>query len=179
MGIAALGLCALALQQGGWERLALGLLLGGKTLIQVIPLMVLAFATAGLISTLISNELVSRWLGREAGLKGLFLGALAGAIIPAGPFVYYPLAAAFLVSGADIGAVIAFVTAKNLWTISRLPMEVALIGPKITFVRYIVTFAFPILVGALANALFSGYTEKIRSRTRELQKSGAAPRKRG
>lgn len=174
MGIAALLLGALAFAQGGWESLAEGFLIGGKTLIQVIPLMLPAFATAGLISVLISKEMVSRWMGEEAGWKGLFLGALAGAFVPGGPYVYFPLAATILASGAEIGTVIAFLVSKNVWTVSRLPIEVALLGPEITFIRYIVTFPFPILLGMATNVLFPRFTEKIRAQIRELHRSDEA-----
>jgi len=174
MGVAAILLAVLSFIRGGWEQLLKGLVLSGEMLLQVTPLLLLAFATAGLISVVISKYTVSRWLGREAGWKGLLLGALAGALVPGGPYVFFPLAATFLVSGAEIGTVIAFVTAKNLWTVSRIPMEVALIGPEITLIRYVITFIFPFVLGLVANFLFSGYTEKIRSGIRELQKSQEA-----
>ena len=99
------------------------------------------------------------------------MAGLAGAAIPGGPFVYFPIAATFLVSGAEIGTVICFIVAKNLWTVSRLPMEVALLGAEITFIRYTVTFVFPIILGIFANILFSGYTEDIRNKIQELQHS--------
>jgi len=171
MGLAALLLAILAVLRGGWELVVEGLLLSGEMLLQVVPLLLLAFITAGLISVVISKDAVSRWLGREAGWKGLLLGALAGALVPGGPYVFFPLAATFLVSGAEIGTVVAFVTAKNLWTVSRLPIEVALIGPEITFIRYVITFIFPIVLGLLANLFFSGMTEKIRESINQLQKS--------
>ena len=171
MGIAALLLSVLAFAQGGWGSLAEGFLISGKTLVRLTPLMLLAFATAGLISVLISKEMVSRWMGKEAGWKGLFLGALAGAFVPGGPYVYFPLAATFLASGAEIGTVMAFIVSKNVWTVSRLPMEVALLGPEITVIRYIVTFLFPILLGIATNVLFSRSTEKIRTQIRELHRS--------
>jgi uncharacterized protein len=172
MAIAALLLGALAVLQGGWERLFQGLSISAKTFLSVGPLIFFAFAASGLISVLISKEAVSRWLGREAGIKGLFLGAVAGALVPGGPYIFYPIAATFLVSGAEIGTVISFITAKNLWTLSRLPLEVALIGAEVTFIRYLVTFVFPILVGMAANFFFSGFTEKIRKSIEELQNSG-------
>ena len=174
MGIGALILMGLAFKQGGWERLTEGLVMGGGMLLHLTPLMFLAFTSAGLISALISDKTVSRWLGRESGLKGLFLGALAGALVPGGPYVFFPLAVTFLASGAQIGVILAFVTAKNLWSLSRLPMEVALMGPRVTFVRYMVTFAFPILIGLIANALFSRFTEQIRDEMKEFRHSGRA-----
>ncbi|MBW2609496.1 MAG: permease [Deltaproteobacteria bacterium] len=174
MGIAVVMLCVITFMQGGWTLLGNGLFLGGRIFVTVIPLIIVAFTLAGMISILVSEEVVSRLLGKEAGLKGILLASVAGAVIPGGPFIFYPIAATLLVSGAEIGAAISFVAAKVLWTVSRLPVEVALLGPKITFIRYGVTFIFPILVGLAANALFSGHTVRIREEIRLLQRSDKA-----
>jgi len=169
LAISAILLAILAWIQGGWSLVLKGTLIGGKMLLQVTPLLLLAFVTAGLISALISEDTVSRWLGPKSGLRGLMLGCLAGALIPGGPYVFFPLAATFLISGAQIGVVMAFIVSKSLWTISRLPLEVALLGPEITFIRYIATLAFPIIIGLGANVLFSSSAGKIREQIRELQ----------
>jgi uncharacterized membrane protein YraQ (UPF0718 family) len=125
-------------------------------------MLVAAFLTAGLIQALVSRETVSHWLGAESGWRGLALACLGGALIPGGPYVYYPIAGALLQSGAGLGVLVAFVTAKNLWSISRLPMEFALLGPRITVTRFLVTLAIPPLLGLAAQALFGGYIARVR-----------------
>jgi uncharacterized membrane protein YraQ (UPF0718 family) len=169
MGGAVILLSFLALQRGGLGLLLQGLERGGLMALKVLPLLVVAMLVAGLIPVLVKQESVSKWLGREAGLKGLLLGGLAGALVPGGPYVYFPLAATLMLSGAEIGTVIAFVTAKNLWTLSRLPMEVALLGPKITVIRYVLTFVFPIVLGLWANVLYSRATGWVRKGIEELE----------
>jgi len=57
---------------------------------------------------------------------------------------------------------VAFITAKNLWSISRLPLEFALLGPRLTIARVIVTFILPPLLGFLAEGLFGTHVEQIR-----------------
>jgi hypothetical protein len=57
---------------------------------------------------------------------------------------------------------VAFVTAKNLWAFSRLPLEVALLGPQLTLTRFLVTLALPPLLGYLAEKLFGYRLEAIR-----------------
>ncbi|MFO7717872.1 MAG: permease [Desulfohalobium sp.] len=171
MAAAVVFFAVLAALRGGWSTLVQGLLLGATTAVQIAPLLVAAFAVAGLISVLISEEQVARWLGRESGFKGILLAALAGALVPGGPYVYFPLAATFLVAGAEIGTVVAFVTAKNLWTLSRLPLEMALLTPEITAIRYVVTFVFPPLLGLWANFLFAKQTPPIRRGIHALQQA--------
>ena len=170
MTSAAFLLAVLALIRGGWLLVWQGLCIGMQTAIQVLPLLVAAFSVAGLISVLISSDQIERWLGRGSGLRGIILAAAAGALVPGGPYVYFPLAATFLCAGAEIGTAIAFVTAKNLWTLTRLPMEMALLTPEITFIRYLSTLVFPILLGLAANYLFSARTQAVRNGIYALQK---------
>lgn len=164
-------LAAVGMVQQGPEVLVQGCMAGGTMLIRVVPLLIAALILAGMIQVVISKETINKWLGREAGIKGVILGGIAGALIPGGPYVFYPIAASFLLSGAEIGTVLAFVVAKNLWSLSRLPMEVALLGPGITVIRFIVTLIFPILVGVIGNAFFMNYGDRVREQIREIQKA--------
>jgi uncharacterized membrane protein YraQ (UPF0718 family) len=125
-------------------------------------LLVAAFLIAGLTQALISRELIDRWLGAQSGWRGILLACLAGALIPGGPYVYYPIAGALLQAGAGLGVLIAFVTAKNLWSITRLPMEFALLGPRLTIIRFLLTLAVPPILGFLAEALFGRHLSKLR-----------------
>jgi uncharacterized membrane protein YraQ (UPF0718 family) len=130
--------------------------------VQVVPLLLAAFLIAGLIQVLISREVVTRWLGAGSGWRGLALACLGGGLIPGGPYVYFPIAAALLKAGAGLGVLVAFVSAKNIWSLTRLPLEFALLGPRLTAIRLVVTFIIPPLSGILAEALFGRYVERIR-----------------
>ena len=165
-------LAVIGVLRQGPEIIMKALMAGGKMLIGVVPLLIAAFILAGMIQVLISKETVNKWLGKDSGLKGIMLGGIAGALIPGGPYIFYPVAASFLLSGAEIGTVVTFVVAKNLWSLSRLPMEVALLGPKLTLIRYIVTFIFPLIVGVMANTFFSGYAGRVRDQIRRMQGTG-------
>lgn len=155
-------LSILAWRQGGLDLLGVAMARAGRTLLMVVPLLVAAFAIAGLVQVVLSEEAIARWMGDESGWRGLLVGGVAGALIPGGPYAYYPVAAALLRSGASIGTVVIFVTAKNLWSASRLPMEFALLGPYLTVVRFVVTLAFPVLMGLIAQLLFRGQIARIR-----------------
>ncbi len=151
-----------AWRQGGTDLVVDGLASGGRILTSVIPLLAAAFLTAGLIQSLVSKDVVTRWLGAGSGWRGLALACLGGALIPGGPYVYYPIAGALLNTGAGVGVLVAFITAKNLWSISRIPLEIALLGPDLTFIRYGITFVIPPLLGFLAEFFFGSSLERIR-----------------
>ena len=155
-------LAGVAWWRGGPVLALAGLLQGGEIMLSVIPLLIAAFLIAGLIQALVSQAVVERWLGTEAGWRGILLACLAGALIPGGPYVYYPIAAALLQAGASMGVLVAFVTAKNLWSVTRLPLEFALLGPQLTLVRLVVTLIFPPLLGWLSETLFGHYAPRIR-----------------
>ncbi len=124
--------------------------------IDILPLLIFAFIMAGMIQTLLPQELLSRWIGEESGIRGILIGTIAGGLTPGGPYVSLPLAAGFLRAGASLGTMVAFITAWSLWAVARLPMEIGIMGWKFTAVRLVCTFFFPPIAGLLAQMLFSG-----------------------
>lgn len=146
----------------GPEVILAGLLAGGNILLSVIPLLVAAFIVAGLIQVLATKEFVTKWLGTTSGWRGIFLACIGGGLMPGGPYVYFPIAAVLLQTGAGVGPLVAFVLAKNLWSVSRLPLEVALLGSELTFTRFLVTLALPPLLGFLAETFFGNRIDAIR-----------------
>lgn len=164
--------------QGGLLQVAQGFMISGQKLLEVMPLVIIAFLVAGLVSVSIPKTIVSRWLGPEAGWKGPFLGSLVGAMVPGGPFFFYPLMATLTLAGANVGTMISFVAAKTLWNFARIPMEIAFVGPELTLIRFIITFPIPILAGAAVNVFLPGIAENIREDIRRLQKKNS-PQKSG
>lgn len=128
-----------------------------KMTVDILPMLIFAFIMAGMIQTLLPQELLSKWIGEESGIRGILIGTVAGGITPGGPYVSLPLAAGFLRAGAGIGTMVAFLTAWSLWAVSRLPMEIGIMGLKFTLVRLACTFLFPPIAGFLAQMFFSGY----------------------
>jgi len=169
MSLATIILALTGVAAYGPEILIKGLTAGGKMFLEMVPLMIAALVFAGMIQVLVSGETINKWMGRDSGIKGLLFGGVAGALIPGGPYVYYPIAASFLLSGAEIGTVMTFVLAKNLWTLTRLPVEFALLGPYLTLVRFGITLLFPILIGLFANLFFSGYADRVRNQIAGMQ----------
>ena len=137
-------------QHGEGVRLSMGMT------VEVLPLLVFAFIAAGMAQVLIPKEVLAKWVGEESGMRGLIIGTVAGGFIPGGPYVSLPVAAGLLKAGAGVGTLVAFVSAWSLWGISRLPLEVGILGWKLTAVRFACTFFFPPIAGLIAHLLFSG-----------------------
>ncbi len=155
LGVIAIVLLFIGYQKGGGEHI-LGLKSAGNLLIQIIPLLIFAFIIAGMVQFLIPTEMISKWIGTESGLRGILIGSVMGGLAPGGPFVSLPIAAGFLRVGASVGTMVAFLTAWSLWAVTRLPMEIGIMGWKFTLIRIACTFFFPPIAGLIANRFFSG-----------------------
>jgi len=155
MGVLAIVLVFIAYNKGGGEHI-LGLKSAGSMLLQIAPLLIFAFIIAGIVQVLLPVELISKWVGMESGLRGILIGTVVGGFAPGGPYVSLPIAAGLLRVGASVGTMVAFLTSWSLWAVSRLPMELGIMGWKFTLIRIACTFFFPPIAGIIANRLFSG-----------------------
>ena len=110
---------------------------------------------AGLMQSYLTKEFLAHWIGPESGIRGILIGSVAGSLAPGGPYVSMPLAAGFLQTGAGIGTMVAFMTGWSLWGVSRMPIEIGIMGWKFAAIRLISTFFFPPLAGFIAHIFFS------------------------
>ena len=154
MGVLAIILVSIGYYKGGGEHV-LGLKSAMNMTVQILPLVIFAFIVAGMVQVLIPHEFLSKWIGRESGIRGILIGTVAGSLVTGGPYVSLPIAAGLLRSGASVGTTVAFLTGWSLWAFGRLPIEVGIMGWKFTLIRMVSTFFFPPIAGLIANRLFS------------------------
>ena len=128
-----------------------------KLTYEILPLLFFAMVVAGMATVLIPQELLSRWVGAESGMRGIFIGTIAGALTPGGPFVSLPVVAGLFQAGAGAGTVVAFLTSWAIIAVSRLPLEFGILGWKLTVVRLLCSFFFPPIAGLLANIVAKGF----------------------
>jgi uncharacterized membrane protein YraQ (UPF0718 family) len=153
MGVIAVALLVMGYLRGGGEHI-MGLKSGGTLLLQILPLLIFAFIIAGMVPVLVPTALISKWVGAESGIRGILIGTVVGGIMPGGPYVCLPIAAGLLRVGASVGTMVALITAWSLWAVSRLPLDVAILGWQFTLIRLACTFFFPPIAGLIANVLF-------------------------
>jgi uncharacterized membrane protein YraQ (UPF0718 family) len=127
--------------------------------IDVLPKVLAGCLIGAFVTLLLPREVVTRWVGAESGVTGLFIATFAGLVVPGGPLAIYPVASAFLVAGADMGAVIALLSSWTLIGFNRaLVWEIPFMGVDFVLWRTIAALPFPIILGLLgryaAKALF-------------------------
>jgi uncharacterized membrane protein YraQ (UPF0718 family) len=142
-----------AYKKGGGSHVR-GLRIAGNTFVNIGPLLLIAFLLAGFMQVVIPPELIKHWLGEEAGLKGIFIGSLGGALIPGGPYIAFPVIAAIFKSGAGLGTAVAFVTGWAMWGVITIMFELAIVGHRFTLLRLGLVLIFPPCAGILASIFF-------------------------
>ncbi len=154
MAILALVVLGVAYQKGDDTHL-LGLRIGGVMLVQLIPLLVFAFVIAGTLPLIMPSDVIARWIGAEAGARGILVGSLIGGLLPGGPAVSLPILAGFLRLGAGTGTLVAMMTGWSLLAFTRLPLEVGILGWRFTAIRLACTFFLAPVAGLIAHRLFA------------------------
>jgi uncharacterized membrane protein YraQ (UPF0718 family) len=154
MAAIAVLLLAVAYLRGGdlWIR---GIEAGGRSFWGLLPILLISFLIAGLMQVLIPRQQLMRWLGAEAGLRGILTGCFVGALLPGPPYAQYPLVISLYQGGASIGAVVGLLTGKSLWSVYYFPTGWAVLGPRVILTQFGANLLFPPLAGLIAQLLLS------------------------
>jgi uncharacterized membrane protein YraQ (UPF0718 family) len=135
-------------------------LLGARTgfamLWFVLPRLVPALILAGLLQVLVPQEVVSRYMGRGGGFRGIVIGSVAGILTPGGPMVSVPFLVALANSGAALPSLVAYMTSWSLFGMQRIiAWEAPLMGWHFVAVRVLPSLAFPVIAGWLVSTFYS------------------------
>jgi uncharacterized membrane protein YraQ (UPF0718 family) len=123
--------------------------------------LLLGFLIAGFIDVLISPAQITAWMGTESSTRGIFVGWMAGLVIPGGPYLLFPLAASLWKTGVPPGALIALITAKTLVSPVRiLTYEAPLLGWRLTIARCVPALLIPPIMGILGQWIFTLFMRK-------------------
>jgi uncharacterized membrane protein YraQ (UPF0718 family) len=132
-------------RQNKWS--ALGNALGEQAKV-IVPLIALAVVIASCIEVLISPTLIASWLGDGSGWRGVCTAWAAGVLTPGGGPIGLPIAGALAKRGASMPAVLTYLTSMSLLSLIRIPMELGILGSRVTITRWAATALIPLFVGA-------------------------------
>ncbi|MEM9426900.1 MAG: hypothetical protein AAGA06_09370 [Pseudomonadota bacterium] len=154
LAISVFAAAAVAWLKGPWRVAEIAVAYLGFLAI-LTPKILCGFFVAASIPILVPREALTRWLGRESGLRGLLAASIAGALVPGGPMMIFPLAASLLASGATVAVVISFVTAWSLYGLNRtIIWEMSFLHIDFVLLRVALCLPFPVLAGWLASRVF-------------------------
>ena len=141
---------------------ALGIIKQGTgATMQIVPILLFALIAASTLDYIIPEDWIVKWIGGESGLKGIFIGTIAGALCPpGGAIVIYSMVAGLLNAGAAVGTMVAMITSYNLVALHRFPFEVSILGWKFLVLRLVSVALCAPIAGILANVIVK--TWKVR-----------------
>jgi len=122
----------------------------------ILPRLIPALLLAGLMQVLVPQQVVSRYFGREGGLRAILIATLAGVLTPGGPMVSVPFMVALASSGVAMPPLVAYMTSWSLFGMQRIiAWEAPLLGWRFVLVRVIPSLAFPVIAGWLVAVFYS------------------------
>lgn len=123
-----------------------------KIVIQIIPFALLA---ATLATQMIPRDLIAGLIGQDTGLAGMAVAAVAGGLVPSGPFLSFPLALSLFHTGAGPGQIVAFITGWSVYAFYRVAVwELPMMGMRFTMLRLGASVILPMVAGVTAGTIF-------------------------
>jgi uncharacterized membrane protein YraQ (UPF0718 family) len=156
-----IGAAAIVLHRDGIATARLILIEDIELFLTILPKVAAGCIIGAFVRLLVPREVIVRMVGAESGLRGLLIAAGVGAIFPGGPFTIFPLAGAFMLSGADRGAAVAFVTGWLLLGVNRaIIWEAPFFGTDIVLLRFLISLPLPVLAGMLTRVVDRLWSER-------------------
>jgi uncharacterized membrane protein YraQ (UPF0718 family) len=120
-------------------------------LVFIMPRVGAAVLIAAFLQILVPREVVSRLIGEKAGIGSVVIATMAGIFTPGGPLTSFPIVVALHASGANKGALVAYITAWAMIGAQRiLVWEWPLMGTEFTLIHVGASLFLPILAGTIA-----------------------------
>lgn len=159
----ALLLAAACYHKGGEAAVRRGLGDAWAMLVQVGPRLLAAFVMAGFIQVLLPQDLITRWVGAESGLRGLLVAAAVGMVTPGGPILAFPLLVTLFKLGAGYGPLVAYMTSWEILSLYRAVIwDIPFMGIEFTALRFAVSLFLPLLAGWTAQKLSASWGRAVR-----------------
>lgn len=117
--------------------------------LRILPQALLIIVLIGLLMGFISPAIISRLLGQQSGMGGIFIAAVFGAVLHIPSIISFPLAASLLQKGAAATVIATFITTLTMIGMVTLPLEMKELGKKFALWRNGISFIVALLIGLL------------------------------
>jgi uncharacterized membrane protein YraQ (UPF0718 family) len=131
------------------EKTKLGFKNAFKSLIGILPYVIIIILGIGVMQGFLSKEIISSFLGENSGFWGVILAGLLGAVLFIPALISFPLTASLIDSGASIMVAAAFITTLTMVGFITLPLEIKVLGKKFALLRNLLSFIIAIIIAVL------------------------------
>lgn len=123
-----------------------------SSLIKIFPIILGVYVFLFLINLFIKPEKINKHLGKDSGLKGWIYSIIAGIIIPAPPYIIFPLLGDLKKQGMKDSLIVSFLYNRNL-QVTFLPVMAYYFGIPFTIIVSLYVFIFAIISGIIVERL--------------------------
>lgn len=120
--------------------------------VEMAPFLLLGFAVAGLLSQMLSKELLQRWFAGP-GMGPVMRASVAGAPVPLCSCSVVPVAASLSSAGASRGATSAFLISTPETGVDSVMLTASLFDPVMTVARPVSAITSAVITGGLVSAI--------------------------
>ncbi len=124
-------------------------------LLEMAPYLLLGFFLAGLLSVLIRQELIEKWLGRKS-LASVVKASLLGVPLPLCSCGVIPITSSLYQRGASKGAATSFLTSTPQTGVDSILATAGLINPLFAGIRVLVALVSGVVSGVLVDLFEKG-----------------------
>lgn len=135
------------------QKTKLGIKNGVQMFINILPSILVTVILISVILFLLPNEIILRYLGKDAGFSSYLIAATIGAIAIVPSFIAYPLAGILLKSGVPYAIVAVFVNTIMMVGVLTLPLEAKYFGFKIAVIRNALFLVAAIIIGLIVGLI--------------------------
>ena len=131
-----------------------GIKKGLKMFIQILPVILSVLILVSIVLYFLPNEIIVKYLGKDAGLFGYLSAAIIGSIALIPGFIAYPISGILVQSGVRYPVIAIFITTLMMVGILTLPIEIKFFGVKVAVIRNLLFFIGALIVGILIGLFY-------------------------
>ena len=128
--------------------------------LEMAPYLVLGFFLAGLLSVIVRQELIERWLGKRS-LGSVIKASLLGVPLPLCSCGVIPVTSSLYQRGASKGATTSFLTSTPQTGVDSILATAGLIGPFFAWFRVVVALVSGMIAGLIVDLFEKDSAEKV------------------
>lgn len=132
-----------------------GIKKGLMLFVNILPTLLSVIILVSVALYFTSNEVLIKYLGKDAGLGAYAFAAIIGAVSIMPGFIAYPLSGILVKTGVSYSVISVFITTLKMVGILTIPLEAKFFGYKISIFRNGLAFAGALIVGFIMALIYN------------------------
>lgn len=132
-----------------------------KNIIEIIPILILAFAAVFIINLFVNPERIKRHLGNDSGFRGWVYASLGSILLSGPPYVVFPILGELKKHGMKYSLISVFMNNRNVQP-PYIPVMIYYFGLPFTIIVSVYIMIFAILNGMIVGRIMDKPAREMR-----------------